>query len=91
MFLSVALHEVIFLAGLKFFTLNDYSIQFVFYFIFINLQIALAFLAAAMFSNVKTASGLILAIYFIHCKTINLNTEEELTNKHAITELMIQL
>ncbi|KAF4403201.1 hypothetical protein G4B88_027972 [Cannabis sativa] len=42
--------------GLKFFTLNDYSIQFVFYFIFINLQIALAFLAAAMFSNVKTAS-----------------------------------
>ncbi|XP_062116464.1 ABC transporter A family member 7-like [Humulus lupulus] len=44
------------LVGLKFFTLNDYSIQFVFYFIYINLQIALAFLAAAMFSNVKTAT-----------------------------------
>ncbi|XVE54827.1 hypothetical protein DITRI_Ditri03aG0113900 [Diplodiscus trichospermus] len=44
------------LIGLKFFTLNDYSIQFVFYFIYINLQISLAFLAAAMFSNVKTAS-----------------------------------
>ncbi|MFS7912341.1 putative ABC-type sulfate transporter [Helianthus anomalus] len=43
--------------GLKFFTLNDYSIQFVFYFIYINLQISLAFLAAALFSNVKTASG----------------------------------
>ncbi|KAF7838432.1 ABC transporter A family member 7-like [Senna tora] len=42
--------------GLKFFTLNDYSIQFVFYFIYINLQIALAFLVAAMFSNVKTAT-----------------------------------
>ncbi|XVF11962.1 hypothetical protein REPUB_Repub08aG0073700 [Reevesia pubescens] len=42
--------------GLKFFTLNDYSIQFVFYFIYINLQISLAFLVAAMFSNVKTAS-----------------------------------
>ncbi|KAF3437771.1 hypothetical protein FNV43_RR20527 [Rhamnella rubrinervis] len=42
--------------GLKFFTLNDYSIQFVFYFIYINLQIALAFLAAAFFSNVKTAT-----------------------------------
>ncbi|PON57305.1 ABC transporter A, ABCA [Parasponia andersonii] len=42
--------------GLKFFTLNDYSIQFVFYFIYINLQISLAFLAAAMFSNVKTAT-----------------------------------
>ncbi|KAM0035611.1 putative ABC-type sulfate transporter [Helianthus debilis subsp. tardiflorus] len=42
--------------GLKFFTLNDYSIQFVFYFIYINLQISLAFLVAALFSNVKTAS-----------------------------------
>ncbi|KAL5862394.1 hypothetical protein ACOSQ4_003690 [Xanthoceras sorbifolium] len=42
--------------GLKFFTLNDYAIQFVFYFIFINLQISLAFLVAALFSNVKTAS-----------------------------------
>ncbi|XP_052624589.1 ABC transporter A family member 7 [Lactuca sativa] len=42
--------------GLKFFTLNDYSIQFVFYFIYINLQISLAFLVAALFSNVKTAA-----------------------------------
>ncbi|KAE8661779.1 ABC transporter A family member 4 [Hibiscus syriacus] len=42
--------------GLKFFTLNDYSIQFVFYFLYINLQISLAFLVAALFSNVKTAS-----------------------------------
>ncbi|KAI4336022.1 hypothetical protein L6164_014600 [Bauhinia variegata] len=44
------------LIGLKFFTLNDYSIQFVFYFIYINLQISLAFLSASMFSNVKTAT-----------------------------------
>ncbi|XP_030473856.1 ABC transporter A family member 7-like isoform X1 [Syzygium oleosum] len=42
--------------GLKFFTLNDYSIQFVFFFIYINLQISLAFLVAAFFSNVKTAT-----------------------------------
>ncbi|XLU57881.1 hypothetical protein S245_052529 [Arachis hypogaea] len=42
--------------GLKFFTKNDYSIQFVFYFIYINLQISLAFLLASMFSNVKTAT-----------------------------------
>ncbi|KAI4374543.1 hypothetical protein MLD38_012525 [Melastoma candidum] len=42
--------------GLKFFTLNDYSIQFVFYFVYINLQITLAFLAAGFFSNVKTAT-----------------------------------
>lgn len=47
-----------FYAGLKFFTLNDYSIQFVFYFTFVNLQIVLAFLTAAFFSNVKTAEGL---------------------------------
>ncbi|KAF6159969.1 hypothetical protein GIB67_033053 [Kingdonia uniflora] len=42
--------------GLKFFRLNDYTIQFVFYFIYINLQISLAFLAATVFSNVKTAT-----------------------------------
>ncbi|CAK9158688.1 unnamed protein product [Ilex paraguariensis] len=46
------------IVGIKFFTLNDYSIQFVFYFIYINLQIAVAFLAAAFFSNVKTATVL---------------------------------
>ncbi|KAH9330894.1 hypothetical protein KI387_003002 [Taxus chinensis] len=42
--------------GLKFFRLNDYSIQLVFYLIYINLQIALGFLAATAFSNVKTAT-----------------------------------
>ncbi|OIS97179.1 PREDICTED: ABC transporter A family member 7-like isoform X2 [Nicotiana attenuata] len=44
------------LVGLKFFLLNDYSIQFVFYFIYINLQVSLTFLVAAFFSNVKTAT-----------------------------------
>ncbi|OVA13317.1 ABC transporter-like [Macleaya cordata] len=44
--------------GLKFFTLNSYSIQFVFYFTYLNLQISLAFLAATVFSNVKTATVL---------------------------------
>ncbi|XP_010931477.1 ABC transporter A family member 7 isoform X1 [Elaeis guineensis] len=42
--------------GLKFFTLNDYSIQFVFYAIYVNLQIVTAFLMAAFFSSVKTAT-----------------------------------
>ncbi|XP_058733330.1 ABC transporter A family member 7-like [Vicia villosa] len=42
--------------GLKFFYLNDYSIQFVFYFIYINLQISLAFLLSSFFSNVRTAT-----------------------------------
>ncbi|GLU12336.1 hypothetical protein SLE2022_290230 [Rubroshorea leprosula] len=42
--------------GLKFFTLNDYRMQFVFYLLYINLQISLAFLIASVFTNVKTAS-----------------------------------
>ncbi|KFK27924.1 hypothetical protein AALP_AA8G447700 [Arabis alpina] len=42
--------------GLKFFRLNAYSIQYTFYFIFINLQIALAFLVSSLFSKVKTAT-----------------------------------
>lgn len=49
--------ELLFFAGLKFFTLNYYSLQSVFYFVFINLQIALAFFLAAFFSDVKTATG----------------------------------
>ncbi|XP_071717438.1 ABC transporter A family member 7-like [Rutidosis leptorrhynchoides] len=44
------------LVGLKFFTLNSYGIQFVFYVLYVNLQISLAFLVAALFSNVKTAA-----------------------------------
>ncbi|CAL9031668.1 unnamed protein product [Prunus brigantina] len=67
-FLAVSLiYTLLFMAvgsiiGLKFFTINDYSIQFVFYFIYMNLQIAAAFLVASMFSNVKacTAIGYIL-------------------------------
>ncbi|KAL9155884.1 hypothetical protein ABFS82_09G035700 [Erythranthe guttata] len=42
--------------GLNFFRLNDYSIHFVFYFLYINLQICLAFLVADWFSSVKTAT-----------------------------------
>lgn len=54
-----------FFSGLNFFTMNDYSIQFVFYFIYINLQIALAFLLASVFSNVKTATGLMIICYVV--------------------------
>ncbi|CAH2064992.1 unnamed protein product [Thlaspi arvense] len=42
--------------GLNFFRLNNYSIQFIFYFIYINLQISIAFLVSSAFSEVKTAS-----------------------------------
>lgn len=44
-------------AGLNFFRTNAYSIQIVFYFIYINLQIALAFFVASFFSTVKIATG----------------------------------
>ncbi|CAL9173891.1 unnamed protein product [Musa hybrid cultivar] len=44
------------LIGLKFFRLSDYSVQIVFYFFYINLQIAMAFLASPFFSAVKTAT-----------------------------------
>ncbi|KAF8088887.1 hypothetical protein N665_0527s0007 [Sinapis alba] len=42
--------------GLKYFRLNSYSIQFVFYFIYLNLQIAFAFLVSSIFSKVKTVT-----------------------------------
>ncbi|KAI5074522.1 hypothetical protein GOP47_0010483 [Adiantum capillus-veneris] len=44
------------LIGLKFFRLNSYSLQVVFYFIYLNLQIACGFLASTIFSNVRTAT-----------------------------------
>ncbi|VAI77753.1 unnamed protein product [Triticum turgidum subsp. durum] len=46
------------LIGLNFFKTNDYSIQFVFFFSFINLQIVLSFLAATFFSKVNTAQAI---------------------------------
>ncbi|XP_020879673.1 ABC transporter A family member 4 isoform X1 [Arabidopsis lyrata subsp. lyrata] len=42
--------------GLKFFRYNDYGIQFVFYFLCINLQISVAFLVSSAFSKVETAT-----------------------------------
>ncbi|CAN6456039.1 unnamed protein product [Victoria cruziana] len=42
--------------GLQFFRSNGYSLQLVFYFIYINLQITLAFLVSPIFSEVKTAT-----------------------------------
>lgn len=45
--------------GLTFFTKNDYGIQVVFYFLYINMIISLAFLASNIFRDVKTATGLL--------------------------------
>ncbi|MCO5558910.1 hypothetical protein L7F22_012500 [Adiantum nelumboides] len=43
-------------AGLKFFRLNSYAIQILFYLVYVNLQVSLGFLAASFFSNVSTAT-----------------------------------
>ncbi|CAE6253659.1 unnamed protein product [Arabidopsis arenosa] len=50
--------------GLRYFRLNDYSVQFVFYFIFVNLQISFAFLASSIFSKVKTATVVAYTLVF---------------------------
>ncbi|CAA7031234.1 unnamed protein product [Microthlaspi erraticum] len=42
--------------GLNFFRLNDYSLQFTFYFLYVNLQIALCFLVSSVFAKVKTST-----------------------------------
>lgn len=42
--------------GLNFFRVNSYGIQFVFFFVYINLQIAFAFFVASFFSSVKLAT-----------------------------------
>lgn len=52
--------------GLKYFRLNSYSIQFVFYFIYLNLQIAIGFLVSSIFSKVKTVTGKIITYYISH-------------------------
>jgi len=63
-FLTISMLYVISLVGfgsaigLKYFRRNDYSIQFVFYFIYSNLQISLAFLLSSIFSKVKTVTGI---------------------------------
>ncbi|BBN17972.1 protein MpABC85 [Marchantia polymorpha subsp. ruderalis] len=44
------------LVGLQFFRLNSYSLQAVFYFVYLNLQVALGILAATIFTNAKTAT-----------------------------------
>ncbi|VYS59673.1 unnamed protein product [Arabidopsis thaliana] len=61
-FLALSTFYIIFLMifgsviGLKFFLLNDFSLQFSFYFVYINLQISIAFLLSSAFSKVETAS-----------------------------------
>ncbi|XP_034674627.1 ABC transporter A family member 8-like isoform X4 [Vitis riparia] len=50
--------------GLQFFTMNDFKIQFLFYFIGINLQISMAFLMAPVLSDVKMITVITFALLF---------------------------
>ncbi|XP_060170129.1 ABC transporter A family member 7-like [Lycium barbarum] len=50
--------------GLTIFKLNSYGVQCLFYFVFTNLQISMAFLLSAVFSNLKTASVVAYTIVF---------------------------
>ncbi|XP_019085909.1 PREDICTED: ABC transporter A family member 3-like isoform X2 [Camelina sativa] len=68
--------------GLKFFRLNDLSFQFVFYFLYINLQISIAFLVSSAFSKVETASVVayvyvfgsgLLSLYLFHYRIEDLS------------------
>lgn len=45
------------ISGLELFHRNSSLVQFMFYLVYLNLQIALAFFAATWFSNAKTATG----------------------------------
>ncbi|CAL5444800.1 unnamed protein product [Camellia sinensis] len=49
---------------IEFFEANDYSLQFVFYCVYLNLQIAFSFLAAGIFSKVKTGFIIAYAMVF---------------------------
>ncbi|XP_074316993.1 ABC transporter A family member 8-like [Silene latifolia] len=53
------------LLGLDVFTMNNYFVQFPFYLTYINLQVSMAILAAALFSSVKTASVVGYLLVFI--------------------------
>lgn len=58
---------IIFLAGIKLFVVNSYMLQFVIYFIYMNLQISFAFLMTTYFSTTTTASGMFLLEYSYFC------------------------
>lgn len=53
-------------AGIKLFAANSYMLQFIIYFIYMNLQISVAFLMTTYFSTSTTATGMFLLehLYF---------------------------
>ncbi|GAB2289623.1 hypothetical protein Dimus_023932 [Dionaea muscipula] len=53
------------LLGIYYFTENDFSIQFVFYFLFANLQVSSSFLAAAFCSSIRTVTVVNLLAIFV--------------------------
>jgi len=54
--------------GLAFFTKNDYIIQALFFFLYINMIISLAFLVSNVFRNAKTATGSIVNLFLLSAR-----------------------
>jgi hypothetical protein len=54
---------IIFLAGIKLFAVNSYMLQFLVYFIYMNLQISFAFFTTTYFSTTTIANGMFLLEY----------------------------
>ncbi|EOA12027.1 hypothetical protein CARUB_v100080380mg, partial [Capsella rubella] len=77
--------------GLKYFRLNDYSIQFVFYFIYLNLQISIAFLLSSIFSKVKTVTVVAYILVYGTGLLGNFLFQPLLENQSASEELIICL
>ncbi|KAL9270848.1 ABC transporter A family member 12-like protein [Drosera capensis] len=50
--------------GIFYFTKNDFSIQFVFYFLYANLQVSLSFLAAAFCPNIRAGTVVVIFVGF---------------------------
>lgn len=51
------METICFLADIKLFAVNSYVLQFLLYFIYMNLQISFAFLMTTYFSTSATATG----------------------------------
>lgn len=73
--------------GLKFFRMNSYSLQILFYFLYINMIISLGFIASNIFRNVRTATAFgylyvfgsgLLGAFFFQNFVVDLNTDRKI-------------
>jgi hypothetical protein len=62
-YVLLIMETICFLADIKLFAVNSYVLQFLLYFIYMNLQISFAFLMTTYFSTSATATGTFLLEY----------------------------